>query len=194
MRPVLLAGACTLLCVLGCKPSPADYCRRTAQVTCDKLYECAPASASALGYANVADCRTQLELKQKCTAYEKFDCTGTDWSSYDKCLDDAAAQACTVTSAPASCTSATSTSTCVDTDKTTVRCTKNTLAKGGSNCTFTTAECADGHTYGVSCTGTDCHCVFDGTTGKGFTSSTDFCDESDVSKPAANAECGWNLR
>jgi hypothetical protein len=182
-----LLGVSAAFCVLascGGKESPAQLCQQVVNEVCKKLFQCDPTGAQQIGYISQSDCDTKQAAQANC-ANAQASCN-FDQGAVNKCLSDFDAQACTVTSEPASCAL-------------NVLCPGQVICSGSSSsgtgnggCTVTFNSCTDGHTYGATCTGTGgaCTCQKDGVNGASFT-STSVCGSSATARPIVQADCGF---
>ena len=188
MHARLLLVAFAVVAAACGKPTMKSLCAESAQVGCDKLFECTPSQASQLGFSSAADCKTKLDTQLNCAQYDSVTCDGVDLQKYQQCLDDTRGLACPATTQPASCTSLGGAPSCTSSDGKII-CTGGSASASGTGCTTARDGCGDGHTYEVSCTGGTCECRVDGVASKTF---------SGTSCPSASAElntaCGWNLR
>lgn len=185
LRLVLVS---VLAVAAGCgKPTLKSLCTDSAQVACDKVFECQPSQASQLGYSSAGDCKTKLETQLNCAQYDSVTCDGVDLQKYQQCLDDTRGLACSTMTQPASCTSLGGSPSCTSSDGK-VLCSGGS-ASAGTGCTTARDGCGDGHTYEVACTGGTCECKVDGVAAKTFQGSS--CPSSSAE---LNAACGWNLR
>jgi hypothetical protein len=185
-----LVGVFAVVCVTACggKVSPQQACQEIVNEVCKKLFQCDPAGAQQLGFTSQSDCDTK-EAQQANCANAQASCN-FDQGALNKCLSDLDAQACTVTTQPASC----ATNVICPGQPGQVVCQGSSISSGGSGCTVTFNSCSDGHTYGATCSGTgtnQCTCQKDGVNGASFTSGTDICSSSTTARPVIQADCGF---
>jgi hypothetical protein len=180
-----LLGVVAVVCVTACggKESPAQLCQQVVNEVCKKLFQCDPTGAQSLGYTSESDCDTKQAAQDNC-ANAQSSCN-FDQGAVNKCLSDLDAQACTVTSEPASCSL---NLLCPGQ----VVCSGVSSSSSGNTCSVTFNSCSDGHTYGATCsdTGGACTCQKDGVNGATFT-STSVCGSSTTAKPIIQTSCGY---
>jgi hypothetical protein len=168
MRPALLTAAAVVLTFTpGCGGTTlGSLCQRSAQVQCQKLFECSPSTATQQGFTSQSDCVTKTTAKIDCASFDTITCTGIDYGPYNRCLDDMSKLACTAQSQPDSCKGLSdpgSSGKCTSSDGRIV-CQSASATAGSSGCSETRTGCGDGKTYAVTCAGTACTCTVDGAT------------------------------
>jgi hypothetical protein len=95
MRSLLFLSP--LLALVACSPSKEDFQEQSIQMSCDKLFECTPDAAEMMGYADSADCVTQLTaLVEEAEASDTGadSCPNYDGGKAKECLDAMEALAC----------------------------------------------------------------------------------------------------
>jgi hypothetical protein len=183
--PVLAASVSVLFSACG-GSTLGSVCRRNADVSCQKLYECTPDVAAQGGYTSVSDCVTKRQAT--CAEFDNVSCTGIDNGVVDQCLDDLRKAACAA-GFPESCKTLQSqsvTSTCTSSDGR-VMCTSNSASASTGACSTTRSGCGDGKAYAVTCTGSACVCTINDQQTKTYTGTCGSTAE-------LNTNCGFNLR